>query len=311
MRSVNPAIVGGIGSAIALMCGTVCSFSPPASTSTHAFREELRPSYMFFADSAAVENESLDAQVTPLDGSETSIQNAAKFMVDAFWLQSPQQLVQGAGDSSEVSESQKASLINTQANDLMSKYGERLGKRKLDALILVAVEGGDASGGALSTVENLQGMVTVEVRLLDKQNDILSADASEFKLTQAVASLGPKQRREFKDASVIDIANQLLPPDISAVAVLANLCVSPSARRKGIAVKLCSEAQRMAKEKFGFEEIFLRVETTNEAAKALYEDKLGYECVLEAEAATALRVDGNAGAFVEVESAIVVLKKKI
>lgn len=317
MKASTTAIIGTIGAAVAL-CGTVSSFSPPASTLTKLARQtKLSPPNMFFADNAAVEEEepntatavetesSSNTQITPLDGSESSIANAAKFMVDAFWLQSPQQLIQDASnESSELSESAKASLINTQADDLMGKYGERMGARKLDALILAASESGDANS-------NLQGMVTIEVRLLDKQDDILSADASEFKLTQAVASLGPKQRREFKNASVIDIANQLLPPDISAVAVLANLCVSPTARRKGIAAKLCNEAERLAKEELGFDDMFLRVEAENEAAKRLYEEKLGYECVLEAEGATALRVDGNAGTFVEVSSDIVVLKKKI
>ncbi|KAL7539531.1 hypothetical protein ACHAXR_009392 [Thalassiosira sp. AJA248-18] len=239
-------------------------------------------------------------QITPLDGSESSIDNAAKFMVDAFWLQSPQQLIQDADDSSEISDSAKASLVNIQADDLMGKYGERMGKRKLDALILTAMEG-----------EEIQGMVTIEVRLMDREKDILSADASEFRLTQAVASLGPKQRREYKDALVIDIANQLLPPDVTAVCSLSNLCVSPTARRKGIAGKLCSEAERVAKEELGFEEMFLRVEATNEAAKTLYETKLGYEYVFDVESATALRVDGSAGSFVEVDGDIVVLKKKI
>lgn len=274
---------------------------------------------MFFADAApeteslnvqidaAPETESLNVHISPIVGSESSIENTAKFMVDAFWLQSPQQL---AGDSSEISDSAKSSLINIQADDLMGKYGERMGARKLDAVILAALEGGDTNG-ELSSTDNVQGLVTIEVRLLDMQKDILSADASERMLTQAVASLGPKQRREYKDASVIDIANNLLPPDISAVVSLSNLCVSPSARRKGIAAKLCNEAERVAKEELGFEDIFLRVEKENDAAKRLYEEKLGYECVYEVDSATALRVDVNTGSFVEVESDIVVLKKKI
>jgi ribosomal protein S18 acetylase RimI-like enzyme len=218
---------------------------------------------MFFADAAAVEKVSSNAQVTILDGSESSIENAAKFMVDAFWLQSPLLL-----EDSEVSENG-------------------------------------------SSAENVQGLVTIEVRLFDKQREILSANASEKMLTQAVASLGPKQRREYKDASVIDIANQLLPPDIIAVCSLSNLCVSPSARRMGIAGKLCNEAERLAKEELGFEEMYLRVEAGNEAAKRLYEEKLGYECVSEVDSSTALRVDAKSGSFVEVESDIVVLKKKI
>lgn len=287
------------------LCGNAAAFSSPSSL---LHQNRLSPPGMFFADAAVEKNDgpspsNNNVQISPLDGSESSIENAAKFMVDAFWLQSPQQLVQDSSDSSEISELAKSLLINTQADDLMGKYGERMGKRKLDALMLAAVEEGDE--------DNIQGMVTIEVRLMDRQEDILSAAASEHKLTQAVASLGPKQRREFKDASVIDIANQLLSPDITAVCSLSNLCVSPSARRKGIAAKLCNEAERVAKEELGFDEIYLRVEAENEAAKRLYEEKLGYENVFEVGAATALRVDSDSGAFVEVESDIVVLKKKI
>jgi ribosomal protein S18 acetylase RimI-like enzyme len=130
-------------------------------------------------------------------------------------------------------------------------------------------------------------------------------------LTQAVASLGPKQRREYKDASVLDIARELLPPEVTAVCSLSNLCTSPKARRRGIAAKLCSEAERLAKEELRFDEIYLRVESENEAAKKLYEDKLGYRRKFEARKAVALRVDAGRGGFVEIESDIVVMSKKL
>ncbi len=96
----------------------------------------------------------------------------------------------------------RSSLVEMQADDLGTKYGERMGKRKLDALVIAAFEevGGD-------TTARMRGMVTVEVRLLEKGHYLLSAKESKTALTKAVSSLGPKQRREYKDASVIDIAN--------------------------------------------------------------------------------------------------------
>ena len=146
---------------------------------------------------------------------------------------------------------------------------------------------------------------------MNRQEDFLSIDASERLLTQAVASLGPKQRREFKDASVIDIANQLLSPDISAVCTLSNLCVSPMARRQGLAAKLCKEAERIAKEVLRFSDIYLRVEVVNAAARRLYEEKLGYQCVFGINSTTTLRVDGIVGRFVEVETDMLVMTKKL
>ena len=261
---------------------------------------------MFFADTPTTsEDEEIQStsnlQVQIMSGSDESMIKAAKFMVESFWLGSPQQLLIDKNDA--VSESSKASLISIQRDDLMEKYGDRMGSRKLDALVLAAVEGDDTN--------DIMGLTTLEVRLLENQKDILSAEQSEFKLTQAVASLGPKQRREYKDASVFDIANQLLSPDITAILSLSNLCVADKHRRKGVAAALCKEAERVAKQELGFDEMYLRVEIENDAAKRLYGDKLGYESVFEAPA-TVLRVDGKRGGFVELENAdIAVLKKKI
>lgn len=139
----------------------------------------------------------------------------------------------------------------------------------------------------------------------------MNADLSEKMLTQAVASLSPKRRREYKDASVISIARELLPPDVIAVCSISNLCVAPSARRKGIATKLCEAAERTAMEEFGFDELYLRVEDENDAAKRLYEMKLGYERRYDVKSSTALRVDAVSGSFIEVESDIVILSKKL
>jgi len=318
--------------AASALCGSdtitiVSSFSTTNGAAFHSRRKDIMKLDMFFASEAATDassadddtaaspttNEStMDIKLTPLDGSETSVINAAKFMVDAFWLQSPQQLITagGSGDPSTItiSDAIKSSLTNIQADDLLSKYGERMGKRKLDALIVVASDG--SSDTSLLSADDILGLVTIEVRLLNS-NDLLSADESEFRLTQAVASLGPKQRREYKDASVLDIARELLPPEVTAVCSLSNLCTSPKARRRGIAAKLCSEAERLAKEELRFDEIYLRVESENEAAKKLYEDKLGYRRKFEARKAVALRVDAGRGGFVEIESDIVVMSKKL
>lgn len=285
---------------------TVSSFSTGRSA-RNCSRKDVKLN-MFFASIAHSTSTTLDVKLTPLDGSEASIYNAAKFMVDAFWLQSA---VDGSDDPSNISDAAKSSLLNIQADDLMSKYGERMGRRKLDALIVVASDGGRSNdNGKLLSAEDMLGLVTIEVRLLNA-HDILSSDESERMLTQAVASLGPKQRREYKDASVLDIARELLPPEITAVCSLSNLCVSSVARRRGIAAKLCREAERLAKEELCFDEIHLRVEAKNESARKLYEDKLGYQRKYEAESARALRVDAQRGVFVEVASDILVMNKKL
>mmetsp|Transcript_16854 Transcript_16854/g.34522 ORF Transcript_16854/g.34522 Transcript_16854/m.34522 type:complete len:331 (+) Transcript_16854:106-1098(+) len=317
----------GVIAVIIAICTTVSSFSihrnfvPVARhiQQNYAFVSSLSrdtgPRFMFFADEMETVPQRSTTIIT-IDGSETSVYNAAKFMVDAFWLQSPQQLVQTSDDSiPEISYEIKSKLITQQADDIMKNYGERLGRRKLEARLLIASGDGD-SCGALSSTENVQGMVTIEVRLMKcsadgRGGDILNANMSEKMLTQAIAALRPKQRREYKDASVIAVARELLPPDVSAVCSISNLCVAPSARRKGIAAKLCKEAEKIAKEEFGFDEMYLRVERENDAAKRLYEMKLGYERKFDVDSATALRVDAVSGSYIEVESGIVIMSKRL
>lgn len=280
----------------ALLAIPILSFSPDgaALVNTHATKNTH---FMFFANEVQ-EEPARYYDVSTLDGSEASIRQVASFMIDAFWLQSPQALGVKSGD--EISSDAKSSLVEFQANDLLNKYGERLGKRKLDAVILTAVD--DAT-------ENFLGLVTIEVRLLDTiSKTIMNTEKSELMLTNAISSLGPKQRREYKDASVIDAANALLPPEFTAVCSLSNLCVSPKARRKGVAARLCEEAESLSK-KLGFDDIHLCVESENKAAKSLYE-KLGYGIKFET-TSKSLRVDADAGVFVDIESEIIVMTKKI
>ena len=297
MRAVACAFI------VIAQCGKVSSFSCQSQSSSWSTR--LRPSFMSITNAA----QALESTLQVLSGNEQTIENAAKFMVDAFWLQSPQRLIQDDTGISELSDMAKSSLVKIQAEDLESKYGDRIGKRKLDALIIAALESENNDSGSSSP--SILGMVTLEVRLMDRQEDFLSVEASERLITQAVASLGPKQRREFKDASVIDVTNQLLSPDISAVCTLSNLCVSPMARRQGLAAALCIEAERIAKEGLGFSDLYLRVEVENAAAKRLYEEKLGYNCAFGVKSTTTLRVDGSAGRFVEVKTDMLVMKKKL
>jgi ribosomal protein S18 acetylase RimI-like enzyme len=52
---------------------------------------------------------------------------------------------------------------------------------------------------------------------------------------------------------------------------LSDLCISPDWRRKGIAKAMIEESERYSIQVLGKDEIFIRVESTNEVALALYE----------------------------------------
>ena len=59
--------------------------------------------------------------------------------------------------------------------------------------------------------------------------------------------------------------------------LLSSLAVSPKYRRRGIAKKLCREAERTAK-RWGYDEVLLKVEADNSRARSLYRS-LGYRVV--------------------------------
>ena len=72
-------------------------------------------------------------------------------------------------------------------------------------------------------------------------------------------TLGPKQRRELKNASPSEIVTQLLPGNLDVIPVLSNLAVSSASRGEGIGQALCAEIEAVVKG-WGYDEILLLVE---------------------------------------------------
>merc|ERR1712224_1179800 len=101
------------------------------------------------------------------------------------------------------------------------------------------------------------------------------------------------------------------PSEQTAICCLSNLCVSTDARRTGIARKLCEQVEELAKNDWGFDALYLKVESENEAARNLYEKKLGYTVVYTLEGSAAMRLDTKLGKFVESEADTIILMKNL
>lgn len=244
--------------------------------------------------------------IVPVGCDEDSITKAAAFMVDAFWLGTKRQRVENDHDhdDDEISNDARLRLVEDQTLDLNDKYGERMGNRILPSLLLQAVDNGETVG-----------LVGLEVSLLDRSKpDILSPKLAEEMLKTAIASLGPKQRRQYKDSPATQLAEELLSSsaNVQAVCSLCNLAISPKARRKGIAMELCKFAEKVVQEELeGYDSIFLKVESDNDAARRLYEEKLGYQHEYTIDSATALRADARAGSFTETQKETLILSKAL
>jgi len=232
---------------------------------------------------------------------ESSIKEAASFLVDSFWIGDVRhQLV--PTDPKSVSESVRQKLLDEQIFEFREKYGERLGKRLLDTCILEA-RGNDSQ---------LLGLVTLEVSLVNEVAGLVlkPSDAEEI-VKNAVASLRPKDRRTYKNASVSKITQELLP-DYDLVCCLSNLAVSSKVRRQGLGTQLCEKAEDTAGLDWEFDRVVLKVESDNEAARNLYEQKLSYAPMLDpAPATSVIRADVVAGRFVAVEAEALYLSKQL
>jgi ribosomal protein S18 acetylase RimI-like enzyme len=261
--------------AAALLTALTSAWSSTPSTS---FKKSSSDSFCLFA-----------ATFESYDGTkginESMINQAAGFMIESFWG------VDGGNPS----------LLSEQAADLTSRFGEIMGKKKLFSKLIVG------------RVDNqIAGIVGVEVALFDvKEENLLNYSQAEKILKDAISSLGPKERRQFKDTSIEELVLEVpsLVGNFEAVAVLANLCVSPSSRGTGLGLKLCTQVEEVVAE-WGLKQIMLKVEEGNEPAKKLYE-KIGYleKCIVED--STTLRPDLENNSFKEMPCTILTLSKGI
>ena len=263
---------------------TVAATEPPSSTSTPK----------------------IDVQLVSTDD-ENFLNMVGFFLVDAFWLNSEHHQI-GASAAEDISDDAKTNLCIEQASDLNDKYGEILGTRLLDSCVVAAFD---------KATNQIAGVVTFKVTLLNQElNKVVESEKAEVVLKNAVASLGPKQRRQYKNANVKTICEELLVENsdmrqMKPICVLSNLAISKDARRQGIAQLLCEQAEAIVKEDFGYNELYLLVEKDNVAAKTLYESKLGYTQVGAEENAVALRADIETGEFIEIEADTLILKKDL
>lgn len=118
---------------------------------------------------------------------------------------------------------------------------------------------------------------------------LTSHRTSQALLKSALGSLGPKQRREFKDSPLEDIVDDLLPSVDSVVPILANLAVAVEARGQGLGKVLCEHVETTVKD-WGYRECMLLVEEGNAPARGLYE-KLGYMVGWRDDYGNAMRVE--------------------
>lgn len=216
--------------------------------------------------------------IAAVKGTDSSLQLASSFFVDAFWQQGT------TVSSVELSEAEREQLVSQQFDDMQARYGELVGKRRLQSRLVIA----RGASGAIA------GCVGVEMALIQPQSgEVLSRTKGEGILNQELSSMGARERGQYRKMDAVALTAALFP-EYQVYALLANLAVAPETRRTGLARSLCDQCVTAGID-WGVQAVMLQVEEKNEPARKLYES-VGYQLVHRDEAATAMRVQAGAGA---------------
>jgi ribosomal protein S18 acetylase RimI-like enzyme len=238
----------------------------------------------------------------------TVIDAAAEFLVEHFWLQTPRHWTDPTAINVVVPN--RSALVREQADDLMSKYGERLGSsRRLLKAGLIWIR--DTTVTEKEDGPPLGLVALAEVLMNVDDGSIMTPEASIEHLQNAVASLGPKQRRVFLKATAKEICDELLAEEqrLTIVCLVSNLSVASTARRRGTGLQLGLAAEQVAR-LWNHDQLYLKVETDNEAALALYQTKLQYRIEFAVSTDVGVRLDKTVGAYTIQEAIPTLLMSK-
>ena len=216
--------------------------------------------------------------ISTVKGDDASIMKVTDFFVRGFWQEGT------TVGKQDLSIMERTSLVSQQNDDMIMRYGELVGQRRLRSRLMVAKDDAD----------EVVGCVGVEMALVQPQTgQVLSRSQGEGLLANELSSMGGRERNQFRKMGVVELTAALFP-EYQVYALLANLAVAPSTRGAGLGRALCASCEAAGSE-WGVAAIMLQVEEVNEPARKLYES-VGYSLVHKDEAATALRVQPGAGA---------------
>ncbi|EOD05000.1 hypothetical protein EMIHUDRAFT_466107 [Emiliania huxleyi CCMP1516] len=228
---------------------------------------------------------SIAFEITSVRGDDASLDRAARFFVEGFWAASTTTDTGGA-----LTDRDRDQLAALQRDDMIARYGETVGARRLRSSLFVAE---DPSSGAIA------GCVGVEMALVDpSRGRVLSRAQSEKLFSDELNSMGARERGTYRKMSAAELTEALFP-EYKCLALLANLAVAPAARGSGLGRRLCARCDEAADD-WELPAIMLQVELANAPARKLYE-AAGYGAVFADEGASALRVKPG-GAELQLES---------
>ena len=230
-------------------------------------------------------------EIKPAKGTEEKMAEAADFFVDGFWL---------AGTTTagvELSGSERSQLAKLSTDDMMGRYGELVGQRRLRSKLYVAR---DSAG-------TIVGCVGVEAAMVDMVDSrVLTRAQGEALFAQEFAVMGGAERGLYRKMSLAELTEELLP-EYKCFGLLANLAVAPSTRGKGLARRLCAQCDTAAA-KWELPAISLQVDGANTAANSLYAS-LGYSEIWQ-DAAPALRLRPGAKELLASEASTLITMAK-
>ena len=124
-----------------------------------------------------------DYEIKPAKGTEESLGAAAEFFVDGFWLSGT------TTDEVKLSAKERTQLASLSCDDMMGRYGELVGQRRLRSKLFVAR---DSAG-------DIVGCVGVEAAMVDMvERRVLSRAQGEAVFAAEFAAMGGAERGVYR-----------------------------------------------------------------------------------------------------------------
>ncbi len=239
------------------------------------------------------------------------LHKAASAFVQAYWDATPDRVPKLLHDE----------LVRSHYADMENRYSELVGARRLQSTLLVANERGaataanDATAAGANDAAEVLALVGCEVAVVNlAEQKVLPRREGEALFRSRLTAMGARQRNEMRNAPLDELSRAVLPEAHQLFAVLSNLAVTRSHRRRGLARALCSEVEAVAAQwRSAGELLLLQVEEANMPARELYE-RLGFEEQWADEDATATRIaidDDGTPSLMTVPTTLICMGKPI
>lgn len=225
-----------------------------------------------------IASDATEYEIAPLKGTPKEVKEWVEFFTDSFWEAST------TWEGVSFTDKERKEVSEGGIQDMEQRYGQIMGKRRLQSQFFVARE---------PDTGKIVGCVGVEAAIVDPMlGKVFTRTEGESLIKTEFEVMSVRERPKYRRLHIKELTEAFFP-EYKVFGLLANLAVDKSTRGKGLARILCKKCEEKTAE-WGLDAIVLQVEEANVAGRGLYQ-AVGYQDISTDEEATVIRVAPGAG----------------